>query len=180
MPTTFILPKAADVSKTLVMLFGGNVPATPGKPVDMKPNSGSLITNYVDDNGKVVAAFVCDIPMAANAGCALSMMPASAAKDAIKTKKLESAMLDNLYEVANILSVLLMNDKTPHLRVGTLYPEMGPRVTSISLSIFPAMAMGACPCWSSKSASQRYDADCADRLQLPFTGCPFASPVFGV
>ncbi|HAS52454.1 MAG TPA: hypothetical protein DCS21_12215 [Gammaproteobacteria bacterium] len=125
MPTTFILPKAADVSKTLVMLFGGNVPATPGKPVDMKPNSGSLITNYVDDNGKVVAAFVCDIPMAANAGCALSMMPASAAKDAIKTKKLESAMLDNLYEVANILSVLLMNDKTPHLRVGTLYPEMG-------------------------------------------------------
>ncbi len=125
MPTTFILPKAADVSKTLVMLFGGNVPATPGKPLDIKPNASSLITSYLDDDGKVVAAFVCDIPMAANAGCALSMMPANAAKDAIKTKKLESAMLDNLYEVANILSVLLMNDKTPHLRVGTLYPEMG-------------------------------------------------------
>ncbi len=125
MPTTFILPKAADISKTLVMLFGGNVPATPGKPVDTKPSASNLVASYVDDNGKVVAAFACDIPLAANAGCALSMMPASAAKEAIKTKKLEPAMLDNLYEVANILSTLLMNDKTPHLRVATLYPEVG-------------------------------------------------------
>ncbi|MFZ1829849.1 MAG: hypothetical protein WAW42_14050 [Candidatus Competibacteraceae bacterium] len=123
MPTTFILPKAADLSKTLVMLFGGNVPATPGKAVDTKPASSSLIASYIDDDNKVVAAFACDIPFAANAGCALSMMPASAAKDAIKTKKLEAAMIDNLYEVANILSTLLMNDKTPHLRVATLYPE---------------------------------------------------------
>jgi hypothetical protein len=123
--TTFILPKAADVSKTLVMLFGGNVPATPGKPLDVKPNAGNLLVSYIDDDGKVVAAFVCDVPLAANAGCALSMMPANAAKEAIKTKKLEPAMLDNLYEVANILSTLLMNDKTPHLRIATLYPELG-------------------------------------------------------
>jgi hypothetical protein len=125
MPTMFILPKAADVSKTLVMLFGGNVPATPGKPLDLKPASGNLITSYVDDSGKVVAAFICDIPLAANAGCALSMMPASAAKETIKTRKMEQAMLDNLYEVANILSTLLMNDKTPHLRIATLYPDVG-------------------------------------------------------
>lgn len=125
MPTTFILPKAAEVSKTLVMLFGGNVPATPGKLLDTKPSSGNLIVSYTDDSGKVVAAFVCDVPLAANAGSALSMMPAIAAKEAIKTKKLEQAMLDNLYEVANILSTLLMNDKTPHLRVATLYPDVG-------------------------------------------------------
>ncbi len=125
MPTLFILPKAAEVSKTLVMLFGGNVPATPGKPVDTKPSAGNIIASYIDDEGKVVAAFACDLPFAANAGSALSMMPASAAKDAIKTKKLESAMIDNLYEVANILSTLLMNDKTPHLRIASLYPEVG-------------------------------------------------------
>lgn len=124
MPTTFVLPKAADVSKTLAMLFGGNVPATPGKLLDTKPASSNVLVSYINDNGKVVAAFVCDVPLAANAGCALSMMPANAAKEAIKTKKLESAMLDNLYEVANILSTLLMNDKTPHLRVATLYPDI--------------------------------------------------------
>ena len=123
--TTFILPKAADLSKTLVMLFGGNVPATPGKPVDAKPGSGNVLISYVDDAGQVVAACICDVPLAANAGCALSMMPANAAKEAIKTKKLEPAMLDNLYEVANILSTLLMNDKTPHLRIATLYPDPG-------------------------------------------------------
>lgn len=131
MPTTFILPKAADVSKTLIMLFGGNVPATPGKPVNSKAGSNNLIASYVDDNGKVVAAFVCDIPLAANAGCALSMMPAAAAKEAIKTKKLEQAMLDNLYEVVNILSTLLMNDKTPHLKISALYPDISKLPTEV-------------------------------------------------
>jgi len=53
------------------------------------------------------------------------MLPAGAAKDAIKTKKLEQAMLDNLYEVMNILSTLLMNEHTPHLKLATLYPDIG-------------------------------------------------------
>ncbi len=120
----FIVPKPAQISKTLVMLFGGKVPATPGKPVDYKPNSGNILVTYIDDDDKLVAACVCDIPLAANAGCALSMLPANAAKDAIKHKKLEPAMLENLYEVANILSTLIMDDTTPHLRIGELYADL--------------------------------------------------------
>ncbi|MER2581337.1 MAG: hypothetical protein ABTR20_01275, partial [Candidatus Competibacter sp.] len=43
----------------------------------------------------------------------------------IKTKKLEQTMLDNLYEVMNIFSTLLMNEHTPHLKLATLYPDPG-------------------------------------------------------
>lgn len=124
MATAFILPKPAELSKTLIMLFGGHVPATPGKPVEIKAGSNSTLVTYIDDDDLLVAACICDLELAANAGCALSMMPASVAKDAIKAKKLEPAMLDNLYEVANILSTLLMSDKTPHLRIGKLYPDV--------------------------------------------------------
>ena len=123
--TTFILPNAKAMAQTFEMLFGGNVPVTPAKALDLKPGSGNLIATFVSDDDKPVAVAVCDVPFAANAGCALSMLPAGAAKDAIKTKKLEQAMLDNLYEVMNILSTLLMNEHTPHLKLATLYPDIG-------------------------------------------------------
>ena len=35
-------------------------------------------------------------------------------------------MLDNLYEVMNILSTLLMNEHTPHLKLEALHPDPGP------------------------------------------------------
>lgn len=53
------------------------------------------------------------------------MLPVTAAKDAIKAKKLEQAMLDNLYEIMNILSTELMSEQTPHLKLATLYPDLG-------------------------------------------------------
>ena len=58
------------------------------------------------------------------------------AKDAIKTKKLEQTMLDNLYEVMNILSTLLMDERTPHLKLATLYPDLGklPADAKVALS----------------------------------------------
>ncbi len=123
--SVYLLPNAAALTKTVEMLFGDGVKVAPGKPLDVKPGSGNLIAIYVDDADKPVAAVLCDIPFAANAGCALSMLPAGAAKDAIKTKKLEQTMLDNLYEVMNIVSTMLMDEHTPHLKLGALYPDLG-------------------------------------------------------
>ncbi len=123
--TTFALPNAKAMTQTLEMLFGGTVPVAAGKPLDTKPGTGNLIATFIDDHEKPVAVAVCDLPFAANAGCALSMMPAAVAKDAIKAKKLEQTMLDNLYEVMNILSTLLMTEHTPHLKLATMYPDPG-------------------------------------------------------
>ena len=38
--------------------------------------------------------------------------------------ELPTPIYDNLREVMNILASLFMNDKTPHLRLGTVYPNM--------------------------------------------------------
>ena len=125
MPTTYVLPNAATLVETFEMLFGGKGPVTPGKRLDPKAGSGCPVATYVDDAGKVVAIVFCDLEFAAYAGSALSMLPAAAAKEAIKTRKLEPTMLDNLYEVMNILSTLLMNERTPHLKLDALHPDPG-------------------------------------------------------
>lgn len=82
----YLLPNATAMTKNVAMLFGDDTKVAPGKPLDVKPGSGNLIAIYIDDVDKPVAAVLCDIPFAAYAGCALSMLPAGAAKDAIKTK----------------------------------------------------------------------------------------------
>jgi hypothetical protein len=125
MPTTYVLPNAAALVETLEMLFGGKGPITPGKRLDPKPGSGYPVANYINDTGKTVAAVYCDLEFAAYAGSALSMLPAAAAKEAIKKRQLEPAMLENLYEVMNILSTLLMNEHTPHLKLDALHPDPG-------------------------------------------------------
>lgn len=122
---TYALPNANALTETFEMLFGSKGTVAPGKRLDPKAGSGCPVATYVDDTGKTVAIVCCDVEFAAHAGSALSMLPAAAAKDAIKTRKLEAAMLENLYEVMNILSTLLMNERTPHLKLDALHPDPG-------------------------------------------------------
>ena len=121
----YLLPNATAITKTVAMLFGDDAKVAASKPLDPKPGSGNLMAVYVDDADKPVAAVLCDIPFAAYAGCALSMLPAGAAKDTIKTKKLEPAMFENLYEIMNIISTMFMDEHTPHLKLATLHPDLG-------------------------------------------------------
>ena len=125
MRTQYALPNAAAMTGMFDMLFGGKVPVMPGKRLDVKPGCGNFVAIFVADDGKPVAAAICDLAFAANGGAALSMLPVNAAKDAIKSKKIEQTMFDNLYEIMNVVSTLLMNEKTPHLKLATLYPDPG-------------------------------------------------------
>lgn len=125
MPTQYILPNAAKMTVMFNMLFGGKVPVIPGKRLDAKAGSGHFVAIYVNPENKPVAAAICDFAFAANGGAALSMLPVNAAKDAIKTKTLEQTMLENLYEIMNVVSTQLMNERTPHLKLTTLYTDPG-------------------------------------------------------
>ncbi len=123
MPTKYILPNAAAMTQMFNMLFGGKVPVIPGKRLDTKAGCGNFVAIYVNPAGEPVAAAICDFAFAANGGAALSMLPVNAAKDALKTKKLEETMLENLYEIMNVVSTQLMNDRTPHLKLTTLHSD---------------------------------------------------------
>lgn len=120
----YVLPNATAMTKNVAMLFGDDTKVAPGKPL-MSPGSGNLIAIYIDDADKPVAAVLCDIPFAAYAGCAYRCCsPEPPRMRSRPAKKLEQTMLDNLYEVMNIVSTMLMDERTPHLKLGTLYPDL--------------------------------------------------------
>lgn len=132
MSTTCPLPDAAKVRSMLGLLFDG-LDVKPGKKVDLSPASGAWLALYVGDDGKPLAVCAADLPLAASAGAALSMLPPNAAKDAAKTKELTDVMVGNLTEIMNICSRLVMTDTSPHLKLEKVYPakSLPPSVTGI-------------------------------------------------
>ncbi len=115
------VPDAAQVKDLLGFLFDGlAVKAAP--KLDISAASGSFLALYIADDGSPVALCACNLAFAANAGAALSMLPPTAAKEAIKEKLLTPAMNDNLREVMNICSRLMMREGSAHLRLEQVYP----------------------------------------------------------
>jgi hypothetical protein len=115
----FRLPTTATTNDMLGMVFGEDTESFEGSPVD--PSQGYVAT-FVDDENTLVAIGACDASFGAYAGSALSLIPKPGAQDAIKEGSLPKPMLDNLYEVMNICSRLLMDERTPHLRLAQLLP----------------------------------------------------------
>ncbi len=116
--TNFLVPTSDSTTEMLGMIFGEDTEIFDGSPVD--PSIGYLAT-FVDDEGKLVAVSACDTEFGAYAGSALSLIPKAGAQDAIKDGSLSKPMMDNLYEVMNICTRLLMNEKTPHLKLAGVH-----------------------------------------------------------
>jgi hypothetical protein len=96
------------------MLFGEGVSVRSG---ERHAPDASWCGVFRDDPGAAVAVCVCDTEFGAYAGAALSMLMPNDARAAARNGTLSGAMRANLYEIMNILSSLLMNDHTPHLRL---------------------------------------------------------------
>ncbi len=50
------------------------------------------------------------------------MLPVAAAKDAAKASELTGVMIENLREIMNICTRLVMDATSPHLKLDQLYP----------------------------------------------------------
>ena len=114
------VPDAAQVKDLLGFLFDG-LAVKPAPKLDISPTSGNFLAVYVADDGSPVALCACNVAFAANAGAALSMLLPTAAKEAAKNKLLTPAMNDNLREVMNICSRLMLRDGSAHLRLDQVY-----------------------------------------------------------
>lgn len=117
--TSFRIPTATTVKDMLGMVFGEDTESSEGTPVDP---AQAYVATFVNDDGALVAIGACDTSFGAYAGSALSLIPKPGAQDAIKEGSLPKPMVDNLYEVMNICSRLLMDERTPHLRLSRLLP----------------------------------------------------------
>lgn len=98
------LPTPKEVSKALTVMLRRNVTAVaaPVKPAGIK--TAGLYSS--SNTNTTVAICMADIPFAAYAGAALSMIPAGAAQDCIKANELDEMMQDNFGEVLNMCSRL--------------------------------------------------------------------------
>ena len=110
----FVLPEAPHLRAYFEMLFGEGVHVRADERESLETAWCGV---FRDDAGMAVAVCLCDTEFGAYAGAALSMLMPNDARAAVRAGALSETMRANLYEIMNILSSLLMNDHTPHLRL---------------------------------------------------------------
>jgi hypothetical protein len=121
MAAAYPLPDGAKIIQMLGLLFDG-LDVKAGGTFDQTPAGGAWFGVFVADNGAPVALCGADANLAATLGSAFSLLPVGAAKDAAKGRELTGVMIDNMREIMNICSRLLMDASSPHLRLDQIYP----------------------------------------------------------
>jgi len=120
MSSAYPLPDVAKVIQILGLLFDG-LDVKLGGAFDQTPAGGAWFGVFVADSGEPVALCGADVNLAANFGAAFSMLPVNAAKEAAKARELTSVMLDNVREIMNICTRLVMDNTSPHLKLEQIY-----------------------------------------------------------
>ena len=121
MSTAYPLPDGAKIVQLLGILFDG-LDVKPGGTFDQTPAGGAWFGVFVTDGGAPVALCGADANLAASFGGALSMLPVAVAKDAAKARQLTEVMVENVREIMNICTRLVMDATSPHLKLDQLYP----------------------------------------------------------
>ena len=121
MTTTYPLPDDAKVMRVLGLLFDG-LAVKPGGTFNQTPTGGAWFGVFVSDAGVPVALCGADINLAANLSAAFSMLSVALAKESIKSQQLTPNMIENLHEIMNICTRLVMDNNSPHLRLEQVFP----------------------------------------------------------
>ena len=120
MATAYPLPDGRKIVDMLGLLFDG-LDVKAGGTFDQTPAGGAWFGVFVADSGNPVALCGADANLAATFGAAFSMLPVGAAKDAAKSRELTGVMIDNMREIMNICSRLVMDATSPHLKLDQIY-----------------------------------------------------------
>jgi hypothetical protein len=121
MSTAYPLPDGNKVMQILGLLFDG-MEVKPGGAFDVTPAGGAWLGVFVADDGQPVALCGADVNLAASFGAAFSMLPPTAAKEAAKARELTAVMIENVREIMNICTRLVMDAASPHLKLDQIYP----------------------------------------------------------
>ncbi|MFK7856190.1 MAG: hypothetical protein AB8B79_18890 [Granulosicoccus sp.] len=114
-------PDDTQMTDMLQMFVG---PAAKAKATDSGNTEAlSFTALYINGEGDTVATCSCDMPTAAALGGSLSMIPMGGVEGMVEDNALTEMATDNLYEVMNILSSLLMSDSTSHLKLSKVEPD---------------------------------------------------------
>lgn len=115
------LPGLLPVRNMLEDLLGREVTVTPADAVVAADLPTMVVAVYVDGAGRLAAVLGMDLPLAANAGAALGLMPPGAAEDSIEDKQLSPMLAENVQELCNILTGLLNREGAPHVSLHQVF-----------------------------------------------------------
>ncbi len=118
MPTTYRIPSRTELATHLEHLVGRSVRVQEDRRVDL---DRAVFVVYVDDDGRPATVCACDVDLACYSGAALSMIPASVARESVLSLCLTDSLRENFTEVANILAGVFNGAGMPHVRLGGVY-----------------------------------------------------------
>ena len=99
------LPPAAAVARMLGDLVGRDVTAKPMAPARSEPGTKAIAT-YLGECKTIRAIAFCDVPAGASLGAALVVVPPAVVDDSVKARQIDETLVENLYEVFNVLSAV--------------------------------------------------------------------------
>jgi hypothetical protein len=124
----------AKVAHVLRDLFGRAVSVDAVKP-PAAADAPSWVALYSARDG-IIAVCLCDLPFAAYAGAALSLIPLPVAQESIGAKRLDPSLFDNLREILNIFGQVFRGKILDSVTLHQVSPlsdlEEGPAKTLIS------------------------------------------------
>ncbi|HEY4446637.1 MAG TPA: hypothetical protein VGN30_20325 [Steroidobacteraceae bacterium] len=132
MATAYPLPDGPKIVDLLGLLFDG-LDVKAGGTFDQSPSGGAWFGVFVADTGTPVALCGADANLAATFGAAFSLLPVGVAKEAAKARELTQVMIDNMREIMNICSRLVMDATSPHLKLDQIYPAKTLPATATAL-----------------------------------------------
>lgn len=115
------LPAEKQICDLFTDLLGRAVRLQPASPFLLDSGDPFSVAVYVDNRLATTALAVLDLPLSAHLGAALGLLPPLAAEDAIGENGLSEVLVDNLYEVVNVVSSLFNKPHAPHVKLYALY-----------------------------------------------------------
>jgi two-component system chemotaxis response regulator CheY len=109
-PTATSEDDNSEVATTLERLLGREVTVEAIRD-DPRKDVARVVATYVDMNGEDAGVCITELAVAAAAGAALSMIPAAAVADWVRSGTLSEMIEQNFHEVANVLSNLVSPGK---------------------------------------------------------------------
>lgn len=119
------LPTPKEIRDLLGDLFDREVTLSTSAPLAPGPTVPASIGVLVDDYLEIAALVVTDLPMSAYAGAAIGLVPAASAQACVDDGRLDDVLVENLYEVVNIVSSLFNVPGARHLKLHALHPAGG-------------------------------------------------------
>jgi hypothetical protein len=115
------LPSLLDVRGLMEDLMGREVEAHLEGPWSPSPGEGFVAAEYVNDMAKLAVVAFMDHPLAVCTGSAVGLLPPGGAQDLIDENRLSQGVIDNLYEVFNILTSAFNKENSAHVRITEMH-----------------------------------------------------------